>query len=110
MSEVRNAAVSDHGAKRLRLMMNAAATAQALLFVGLFVTIARHANPKSDGMEFVATMPATLILLMTIAPALSFRREPRRFLAGVVIALLGVILNIAFFLEIVREFAEAAAA
>jgi len=43
---------------------------------GLFVTIARHANPKGDGMEFAATMPATLILLLTIAPALSLRREP----------------------------------
>jgi hypothetical protein len=111
MSEIRHRgyAINDHRAKRLRVIIDLAVAVQALIFIGLFFYIAKHANPKGDGMEFVVTMPATFILVISVVPVLSFRREPRRLPLGVLIACVGVILNIAFFLEIVREFADIAA-
>jgi uncharacterized membrane protein YjjB (DUF3815 family) len=54
-------------------------------------------------------MPASLILVIGVAPALAFRREGRLLPVGVLLACVGVVLNIALFLEIVREFAETAA-
>jgi hypothetical protein len=81
---------------------------QVLLYLYLFYYIGQHSNPKGDGMEWVAVMPATLIVIAGVGPALSFRKDRRPWI-GAIISLIGVAVGIAFFLEIAREFAESAA-
>lgn len=95
---------SDDGglAARLRVVIDFATAAQVALWIGLIAYIARHTNPRGDGMEWVAVAPATILLFLGVAPARGFRGR-RRPLPGVLIACLGVILGIAYFAEIVRE-------
>ena len=95
-------------AKRLRVAIYIALALQVLIWLGLFVYIARHANPKGDGMEWVALMPESVILILGIALPLAFSREGRMQPVGLIIAGIGTMLSIAFFFEIVREFAGAA--
>ena len=89
-------------AARLRVVINLAVAAQVVLWVGLIAYIAGHANPRGDGMEWVAVAPATILLFLGVAPALTFRGR-RRQLPGVVIACLGVVLGVVYFAEIARE-------
>ena len=100
------ASANEARAKRLRVAIYIAVALQVLIWLGLFVYIARHANPKGDGMEWVALMPESVIL--GIAPPLAFSREGRMQPVGLIIAGIGIILNIALFFEISREFAGAA--
>lgn len=111
MSEIKQPGhtISEQRAKPLRVAIYICVALQVLLWLGLFFYIAQHSNPKGDGMEWVAIMPASLILVIGVAPALAFRREGRLLPVGVLLACVGVVLNIALFLEIVREFAETAA-
>ena len=96
-------------AKRLRGAINIATTIQVLIWLALFVNIYLHSNPRGDGMEWVATVPATFILGLGVAPYLAFRDKERWRPIGVVWAVIGVLLGAAFFLEIAREFGESAA-
>jgi hypothetical protein len=89
-------------ASRLRFAIDLATAAQVALWIGLIAYIARHANQRGDGMEWVAIMPATIILFLGVALARIFRR-PERLPLGVVIACLGLAVSIAYFAEIVRE-------
>ena len=111
MSEVNKAATGgDQGrAQWLRAVIYVCVAAQVLLWLGLIVTIARHTNPKGDGMEWVAMAPASIILALGIGPALAFRRERGLLWLGALLAFAGLIAGGALFLEILREFAEAAA-
>ena len=61
---------SDDGglASRLRVVIDLATAAQLLLWVCLIAYIAWHANPRGDGMEWVAVAPATLILALGAGP------------------------------------------
>jgi len=95
-------------AQKLRAVIYVCVAAQVLLWLGVIVTIARHANPKGDGMEWVAIAPASIILALGIGPALAFRRERGMLWLGALLAFAGVIVGGALFLEILREFAEAA--
>ncbi len=60
-------------------------------------------------MEWVAVAPATLFLAAGAGSPFAFRNENRLLPVAVVIACVGVVVGVAFFLEIVREFGEAAA-
>jgi hypothetical protein len=104
---VRPDAGHDTRARRLRGAIYVAVAVQILLYLYLYIYIFQHSNPRGDGMEWVAVMPATFVLALGVGPALGLRN--RRWLAlGVLLAIVGVLLNIAFFLEIAREFAESA--
>ncbi len=92
--------------KALRAVVLIAAGLQVLFWLYFFFYIGQHSNPKGDGMEWVAVMPATLILAIFVVPALQFGTKNRMLLAGLLLAAAGALLNIAFFAEIAREFAE----
>ncbi len=87
----------------------ALAGAQVAFWLYFWVYIGAHANPKGDGMEWVAIAPATLILGVFVLPALMFAWRRQSLLVAALIAVVGAGLNVAFFLEIAREFAESAA-
>ena len=94
---------NDEGlAARLRVVIDIACAAQVALWVGLIAYIAWHTNPRGDGMEWVAVMPASLICFLGVAPARSFRKRSRP-LPGVVVACIGLVISIAFFAEVVSE-------
>jgi len=83
-----------------------AVAVQALIYLYLYVYIFQRSNPMGDGMEWVAVMPATFVLAAGAGPALALRSSRRLLPLAFLLAWLGVVLNVAFFLEIVREFAE----
>jgi hypothetical protein len=91
----------------LRAGVFIAAAAQALLPVGLIVYIARHANPIGDGMEWVAVVPALLIVAIFVAPALILAMINRLLVVGAFFAGVGILVNLAFYVEIAREFSGA---
>jgi hypothetical protein len=95
--------------RRFRIAINAAIAVQVLLYLYLYVYIGRHANPMGDGMEWVAVMPATLFLGIGVAPALALSKGNRLLPIAVLLAMAGAMINVAYFLEIAREFAESAA-
>jgi hypothetical protein len=72
----------------------------------LFFYIARHSNPKGDGMEWVAMAPATGILVMFVWPPLQFAAKNELLLLALVLTSAGALMNAALFIEIAREFAE----
>jgi len=111
MTEIKAA---DGGADRsratlLRTLILVGVGVQVLIWLYLFVFIAQHANPKGDGMEWVAVVPATLVLAVGAVPALVLLVNRRWLALGVLFAAVGIILNAGFFIEIAREFAESAA-
>ena len=56
--------------KRLSLVVLALAAAETLFWLYTFYYIGRHANPRGDGMEWLAEVPMTLIFLCGVVPAL----------------------------------------
>jgi hypothetical protein len=88
----------------LRATTFVAAALQALLPAGLIATIAHNANPLGDGMEWVAVVPAIFIACLFAAPALILSAINRLLVVGVLIAIAGALVNLAFYLEIAREF------
>jgi hypothetical protein len=92
--------------RRFRIAINLGIAAQVLLYLYLFVYIGRHANPMGDGMEWVAVMPATVLLGIGAVPALSLSLSNRLLPIAALLAFAGVVINVAYFLEIAREFAE----
>ncbi len=90
-------------AKRLRLAVHVGIAAQVLIYVYLYVYIYQHANPMGDGMEWVAVVPATFILAVGLIPTVALRLNRRLLPAAAIVAFVGVVINAAFLLEIVRE-------
>lgn len=76
---------------------------QGLLPLGLIVYIARHANPKGDGMEWVAVVPALFIAGFFAAPGVILSIINRLLVFGALLAIAGVLVNFAFYTEIARE-------
>ncbi len=95
--------------KGLRPFVLALADAQIAFWLYLWVYIGARANPKGDGMEWVAIAPATLILGAFVLPALIFAWKRQSLLVAALLAIVGAGLNVAFFLEIAREFSESGA-
>jgi hypothetical protein len=89
--------------KRLRLAADIGIAAQTLIYLFLYVYINRHANPMGDGMEWVAVVPGTFIFAVGIIPTLALRLNRRLLTAAVLVAFVGVAIDAAFLLEIVRE-------
>ena len=95
--------------KGLRPIVLALTSAQIVFWLYLFVYIGARANPKGDGMEWVAIAPATLILGVFVLPPLTMAWNRQALRVATTLAVVGAALNLAFFLEIAREFAESAA-
>jgi hypothetical protein len=93
-------ALNSRNISGLRAAVFVASAVQALLPLGLIVFIARHANPMGDGMEWV---PALFIAALTAAPGLIASIANRWLLAGLLWAIAGALLNLAFYAEIVSE-------
>jgi hypothetical protein len=83
-------------------LIDLATAAQVALWIGLIAYIAWRTNPRGDGMEWVGVAPATIILVLSVAPARNFRRRGQPLL-GVPVACLSLAVSIAYFAEIVRE-------
>jgi hypothetical protein len=80
---------------------------QALLPLGLIFYIARHANPKGDGMEWVAMIPALFIAGFFAMPALILGAIKRLLIVGALLAIAGALVSFGFYTEIAREFSGA---
>jgi hypothetical protein len=96
-------------ASRARLWNGAILAAigvQVAQYLYLYVYIFQHANPRGDGMEWVAAMPATFVLAAGAGPALFLHSRARLLPLALLLALIGIVLNAAFLFEIAREFAE----
>jgi hypothetical protein len=79
---------------------------QVAFWLYLFFYIAQHSNPKGDGMEWVAMAPATGILVMFVWPALQFGAKNELLFLAILLTLTAALINVVFFAEIAREFAE----
>ena len=90
----------------LRGAIDVGIAAQVLLYLYLYVLIFRHSNPKGDGMEWVAVMPASIILALGVAPPLVLRKERRWLWLGLLLAIAGLMLAIAFLFEVAHEFGD----
>ncbi len=80
----------------------ALAGAQVAFWLYSWIYIGQRANPKGDGMEWVAIAPATLILGAFVLPALTFAWNGQSLVVAALLAVVGAGLNVAFFLEIAR--------
>jgi len=96
-------------AKALRAAIYACIAVQVLIYLYLFVYIGERSDPKGDGMEWVAIMPGAAVLTVGALPAWVLRERQRLLPLALLLACAGIFLNLAFFYEIVREFAESAA-
>ncbi len=90
-------------ARRLQRLIGGGIGLQALIYLYLYVFMYQHANPMGDGMEWVAVLPATAVLAYGTIPAILLCFSRRLLPAGVMVAVVGVVMNAAFLLEIVRE-------
>lgn len=98
---------------RLRLAVFAAAGAQTLFWLYTFYYIAGRANPRGDGMEWLAAVPMTIIFLALVMPtlilgALGFRYALATKLAAG-FAAVAFIANAIVWTQILGEFAHNAA-
>jgi len=91
----------------LRAFVLGTGAVEAALPFLLFVYIDRNANPMGDGMEFVALVPAFLILIVFAAPALLLGAINRLLTLGAAFAGAGAVISIWFYADIIREFAGA---
>jgi hypothetical protein len=94
--------------KGLRPIVLALTGAQIVFWLYLWIYIGARANPKGDGTEWVAIAPATLILGIFVLPPLTMAWNRQALRVATALAVVGAGLNVAFFLEIAREFAESA--
>jgi hypothetical protein len=86
-----------------RIVVFILSAAQALLPLWLIVFIARHANPMGDGMEWVGMVPALLLAGLSATPGLILSISNRWLIGGLLWAIAGVLLNYAFYAEVVSE-------
>ncbi len=95
---------------RLSLAVLAAATAETLFWLYTFTYIASHANPRGDGMEWLAAVPMTIIFLAGTVPALILGVVGRWFawatIAAAVFAVIAAAADVIVWTEILGEFAH----
>src|SRR5262245_27028105 len=89
--------------KRLRLGALALAVLLTLLWIYSFYCIAARANPKGDGMEFLAVVPLTILFLGFTLPALVLSAIGRASGAALGLAIAGLITNAWIWSQIVAE-------
>lgn len=89
----------------LRVFVLAAGCTLTLFWIYTFYAIAEQANPKGDGMEWVAVAPMTLIFLLLTLPVLIIGLFGRALIFGALVALASAFVNVWIWREILAEFA-----
>jgi glucan phosphoethanolaminetransferase (alkaline phosphatase superfamily) len=89
----------------LRALVLLGAAAETLFWFWTFSYIGARANPRGDGMEWLAEMPMTLIFLLLTLPALLLARRGRLLPVAAVLVLASAAANAFLWSEIVSEFA-----
>jgi len=89
----------------LRAAILIAGAAQVALWCYLWVFIAEHANPKGDGMEWVAWGRQPASSGCSPRPALIIGAVNRLLILGALFAVIGAVLNVMVFTEIAQELA-----
>ena len=87
----------------LRVAVFIVAGVQALLPLGLIVFIARHADPRGDGMEWVGVFPALILAALFAIPPLIWSVHNRRLTLGLLVAIAGALVNLIFYMEVASE-------
>lgn len=99
--------------KRLSLAVLALAGAETLFWLYTFYDIGRRANPLGDGMEWMAEVPLTIIVVTGVLPAavLAIAGFWFRFAGVAAAAFAGVALvaDVVIWIELLGEFARSAA-
>ncbi len=95
--------------RRLPAIVVAAAAAETLFWLYTFSYIGARANPKGDGMEWLAAVPMTLIFVVLVLPAFAAAALGWRFaLAGKIalgFAVVAAIADAVVWTQIVGELA-----
>ena len=95
--------------RKLQRGVLAVAAVATLFWIYTFFHIARVANPRGDGMEFLAAVPMTTIFLFLVLPPLVvapfLRRYPTALKIVALVLALGVILDVLIWWQILIEFA-----
>jgi fatty acid desaturase len=95
--------------KRLRLALRSGVLITALaltaFWIYTFYAIGAQANPKGDGMEWMAAFPMTLVFLLLTLPAMIIGLFGRALLFGAFVAALSIFVNVWIWAEILAEFA-----
>ncbi len=92
----------------LRRAVLIAAAAAALFWLYTFFHIARVANPKGDGMEWLAAVPMTVIFAVLVLPpgiVALFARSPLVLKIAAAVLALGVVADAVVWSQIFGEFA-----
>jgi hypothetical protein len=96
--------------KRLGQAVLAVAAAETLFWIYTFYFIDRHANPLGDGLEWMAEVPMTLIVLIGVLPAVILGLVGFRFrwaaIAAALFAAGAAIADVVIWTEILGEFAH----
>ena len=79
---------------------------QVAFWVFFHFYIRANANPLGDGLEWIAIVPATGILLAFVAPALVLAVIGRLIVVAAGLAIVGALLNAVLFVQIAGEFAR----
>jgi hypothetical protein len=95
--------------KRLRLALRSCVLAAGCVLTGFWVytfyAIGEQANPKGDGMEWMAAFPMTLIFMLLTLPTLIIGLFGRTLIFGALVAAASAFVNVWIWREILAEFA-----
>jgi hypothetical protein len=96
--------------KRLSHFVLAVVAAEVLFWGYTFIYIGRHANPRGDGMEWMAEVPMTMIVLFGVVPAVLLAIAGLWFrwlgIAGALFAAGALVADVVIWTEILGEFAH----
>lgn len=108
MSDEQGMPLPDAESERLRLLALIGCGAQVLFWLFFAFDISAHTNRLGDGMEWLAFLPATLILFGLVIPALltSLIASGRGLAVAVGVMSAGAVFNVLLFMQIAREFAH----
>jgi hypothetical protein len=94
--------------KRLRLALRSivlvAGCTLTAFWIYTFYAIGEQANPKGDGMEWMAAFPMTLIFMLLTLPALIIGLFGRALIFGALVAAASAFVNVWVWREILAEF------
>jgi hypothetical protein len=88
-----------------RLLVLGLAGAQTIFWIYTFFYIDARANPKGDGMEWLAIVPMSFIFFALVLPALIMGIGGRALRTATIMALIGAAANFVVWSQILGEFA-----
>jgi hypothetical protein len=95
--------------KRLRLALRGLILAAGCALTGFWIytfhAIGEHANPKGDGMEWMAAFPMTLVFMLLTLPTLVIGLFGRALIFGALVAAASAFVNVWVWQEILAEIA-----